>query len=582
MRLSTPTRQSRFPRVSFWLLLILAASLVLNLWGVGYGLPDRLYPDEGRIINIALAFGMGDLNPHYFNYPALTMYLLFFIYAAYFLVGRMMGIFSSAADFQRLFFTDPSSFYLLGRIWVAVTGTAVVAMVYRVAASAYRENKAGLIAALIFAPLPYFVYYSHFVVTDILLLFFILLAYLFIIGIYRTGELRYYLLAAAAIGLGAAVKYSPGMLVVTLVLAHLFRELDSGRRVWRLSFLRLPVLAGAVSVLFFFIGSPYCFLDYQGFLASLELREHIGRWHIFGTGEGSAWLDYPRLLFFHSFSMLNRFDPMGVILAGGLVWALRHRTKIDLLFLSFPLMLYLLMGRWTSGSIRYALPIIVVLALLAGRAIVEAFSAISRLKSEPVRRLARGSLSGVLVLSVSLSLLNTGLINFRLTRPDTRTLAREWIEDNIAPGTALAVEWDTEATVQLWESPEDIASKIEAYETGAASTIHHSSAEMAAVHRMRLEAVPEASYRIIRLGGMDGVTVLDDNYSLEELRARGVEYLVTSADVSRIFASPRGREVYPEQAAFYDRVERELIPAREFLPNPLSGPGPAIRIYRLD
>ena len=581
MKSSCQPSGGRFSGVSIFLLLILAGSLILNLWGIGYGLPDKYYPDEGRIIDNALAFGTGDFNPHYFNYPALTMYLLFFIYGFYFLVGRLAGFFSSLRDFQLLFFSNPSSFYLLGRVWVAVTGVAVVALVYRVGKMAFKSQNAGLFAALLLAPLSYFVYHCHFVVTDILLLFFLLLSYLFILGIYRSGKIGYYLAAGAAAGLGIATKYSPILLILPIFLAHIFHALEHKKQVFSSAFILPLVAAFGVMLLFFFIGSPYCFLDYGNFLASLQFRQLYGKKHTFGTGTGTAWLDYPRLLFNHSFLVLNRVDPLGIIFLLGLVWSLFRRTKIDFLLLSFPLALYLLMGSWTSGSSRYALPLVIFLAVLGGRAVAEIAGLLShRVGNMRLRRLGVGSLYGFIALSVSLSAINTVLRNYRITQPDTRSLAREWIGANIPPGAKIALEWDTEATVQLWETPDDIMAKIKAYEAGEAGTIHHSSEQMAAVHRMRLAAVPEQNYRIIRVGGMDGVTVKTDNYSLEELRERGTKYLVTSGEVTGIFASERGREIYPRQADFYKRIERELIQVKEFLPDPLARPGPAIKIYR--
>ena len=562
---------------------LILLSLILNLWGVSYGLPDRCYPDEGRIVNNALAFGMGDLNPHYFNYPALTMYLLFFLYGGYFAVGRLIGLFASPADFQLLFFSDPTSFYLIGRVANALVGTATVFLLYKLGRETFRDRKIGLLAGAFLATLPYYVFLSHFIVTDILQTLFILAAYIFIIRILRTGKLKNYIWAGVLAGLGTATKYSPGVLIVPIALAHLLYLKSKGEKI-TLPRLVFPVaVSGFFLVLLFFIGSPYNFLDFKNFYDSLEFRSHLGAVGTFGTRVGTAWLVYPRLMFYHGFTILNRLDPLGFVFFGGLIWAAFKRRREDLLLFLYPLIIYLMVGNWSFGSYRYSLPFIPFLALLGARAAVEAGQTLKqKIGRENLRRVLVGGVNGFVALVLLLSLANTALLNRRLSGPDTRTQAREWVEANIPPGTRIAVEWDTEATVQLWETPDDIREKIRAYEAGEAETIHHTAEQMAAVHRKRLEAIPEENYRITRLGGMDGTRVITDGYSLDDLRESGVEYIITSGEVTMIFAGERGREIYPVQSKFYRRVEDELPLAAVFTSHPFTSRGPKIRIYRLD
>ena len=84
--------------------IILSAALALRLLGIDFGLPYVFDPDEAVIVNHAVAFGRGDLNPHYFNYPSLFMYIMFVIYGLIYVVGWLTGIFASTVDFARLFF----------------------------------------------------------------------------------------------------------------------------------------------------------------------------------------------------------------------------------------------------------------------------------------------------------------------------------------------------------------------------------------------------------------------------------------------------------------------------------------------
>src|SRR5215831_1418252 len=133
-----------------WSPIILSAILVLalsvRLVGITWGLPYVFNPDEARIVNHALAFGTGDLNPHDFIYPSLYMYILFFVYGMSYVFGWLAGVFSSTDDFVRLFFNDATLFYLPGRLIAALSGVISVAMVYLLGRRAYNA-RVGLIAA---------------------------------------------------------------------------------------------------------------------------------------------------------------------------------------------------------------------------------------------------------------------------------------------------------------------------------------------------------------------------------------------------------------------------------------------------
>src|SRR4029453_9837981 len=58
------------------LLLVLVIGFGLRTFSAGYGLPDLYHPDEPKIVERAVRFHQGDLNPRFFNYPSLYMYAL--------------------------------------------------------------------------------------------------------------------------------------------------------------------------------------------------------------------------------------------------------------------------------------------------------------------------------------------------------------------------------------------------------------------------------------------------------------------------------------------------------------------------
>ena len=68
-------------RAETFLLIVLVIAGLARCWGIGFGLPHtECRPDETTILRIALKFGTGDLNPHFFRYPTLYMYVLSCLY----------------------------------------------------------------------------------------------------------------------------------------------------------------------------------------------------------------------------------------------------------------------------------------------------------------------------------------------------------------------------------------------------------------------------------------------------------------------------------------------------------------------
>ena len=85
---------------------VCATAAFLRVYALDYGLPGIYNPDELPILNRALAFAKGDLNPHNFLYPSLQFYALFVWEGLFFAVGRVVGLFHSLGDFQAQFFRD--------------------------------------------------------------------------------------------------------------------------------------------------------------------------------------------------------------------------------------------------------------------------------------------------------------------------------------------------------------------------------------------------------------------------------------------------------------------------------------------
>ncbi|MEI7751669.1 MAG: phospholipid carrier-dependent glycosyltransferase, partial [Candidatus Omnitrophota bacterium] len=175
----------RFSRETALLFGILVLALFLRLWGVQFGLPFLYHADEPIVVNHALAFGMGDLNPHFFKIPPFTSYLLFVCYGIYCVAGWAAGLFHSVRDFEQLFYFDPSSFYLIARlVFGVILGTLSVYFLFRLV-KRLGDIRTALWASFFLAVNFLHVRDSHYVYADIPLLLVLLLGFMVI---FRVSE----------------------------------------------------------------------------------------------------------------------------------------------------------------------------------------------------------------------------------------------------------------------------------------------------------------------------------------------------------------------------------------------------------
>src|SRR3954453_16246887 len=162
---------------------ILAGAAALRLVGIQYGLPyvSLLNPDEQNVVPRAwrMTHG-GGLDPHFFDWPTLVMYVL--------------------APFQP-WHGQPS--YLTGRLVVVALAVAGVAAAWWLGSVAY-GTVAAAIAALVTAVESSHVAYSHAAVTDVPLTTLVTVA----LALLVTGRFE---VAGVAIGLAGAGK-DPGAL----------------------------------------------------------------------------------------------------------------------------------------------------------------------------------------------------------------------------------------------------------------------------------------------------------------------------------------------------------------------------------
>ncbi|MFI5371370.1 MAG: glycosyltransferase family 39 protein, partial [Candidatus Eisenbacteria bacterium] len=250
------------------LIAILALALAARLWGIRYGLPWLFYfHDEPQVVLRALRFGTGDLDPHFFIWPATPLlYLAFLSYVSLFAFGRVTGLWSGKSGFAAAYFRDPSIFYILPRLHSVAFGVWGVWLANGAVTAAY-GTPVGIATALGLAVNALHAHYSHFAHPVTAMTAFTLLGLWAAVRLAQDGGRRELTLGAVAIGVGTSCQYHAALLVVPLGVAVLLR---AAREPGHAStWLVRGLVMGLAGVGLFLLIAPYTLLDYATFRADL-------------------------------------------------------------------------------------------------------------------------------------------------------------------------------------------------------------------------------------------------------------------------------------------------------------------------
>jgi hypothetical protein len=508
----------------------LGLATALRLRGLRFGLPHRLHWDEPTIVNRAVRFGSGDLNPRFFAYPTAFMYLLAGEYGALYMAQRLRRRVRGAADFAATFLTDPTTFYVLGRATTAACGIATVGLTYALAERTHGRRVATA-AALLLATNRLHAGHSKLAVTDVPMTALATAAHVIAARGRPASRTRDAVAAGAAVGLAASMKYT-GAIAGAAVAAEVL--LDGGPRRPRAARLAMAGLAALVS---FLATSPFVAIDRRTFWRDISFE----RRHMQGFGDSGprAWSFYgPRALL-----------PAAGLLAtvasiAGLARDTIARPRTTATLYGFPLLTLGMISSWRTRYARYALPVTPFQSIAAA----SGFAAIA--ERLPKRWSAIG-FAGLVAAAIAKPLVDTWRYGSLLRRTDPRVEAARWIERHVPAGTAIAVQ---PLFGRTFFGPPLQTDRTVAETLGWLSERGRLAEARPAVERT-LAARP--TYRHV-----------DFAYDVHALRETGAEYVAISSHVvSHHRQQPR---CYERELAFYARLWSECEPPVTFEAEPVE------------
>jgi len=528
-------------------------ALVARLVGIGWALPSVYHVDEITLVRAAMGMRFGDLNPHFFDWPSLYKYLNFFLFTAFIKFRVPLQLLFGVETMRRalpFWWGSTAPFHLLTRLLTMWFDLGSVGLTFLIGRKLY-SKQVGLLAALVMALSFTNIHGVQYSRVDVPTLFFVLLSFWFSRRLLQGLALRDYLLAGLFAGFAASTKYNGALVVVPLVVAYLLRvgSLSNLSILRRLSVNGTKLLlAGLAAVGGFLLGTPFALLDWKTFTFKEDARGFL--WQLqnmqghLGAEAANGW-------WFHfSITLRRGLGPLllGLAVLGILLALYRHRRR-DILLLSFPLFYFLYVGSWTVVYGRFMIPILPMLCLLAANGIAIVANKFKK------SNLIWGALVGLALVQPAWEVIKSDYI---LTQTDTRTLAKNWIDENLPDKSTIAMDTIYGAFLDPFYLPN--------------------------LRKATGEDDPEKGFYLLPWSKISETTPHEDPQKfLTDWQTAEVDYLVTSSLVYARYFSQNTEEVRPgvkNVQTDYNWFDENFKLLKEISPDDIR-PGPTIKIYQV-
>jgi 4-amino-4-deoxy-L-arabinose transferase-like glycosyltransferase len=430
------------------LLIILLSAVCIRYQGIKFGLPLAPHPDELLIINKASAIVKNaDCNPHFFNYPSLYIYMQSALIKAHYEIGKITG---KAYSFTAI---DRSTTFVIGRLLTLLLSLGTIGTVYVIGTVLF-DRTTGLLSTLFIVFSFLHITHSYVATVDSPMVFWAMLSFLMSAVIFLNGpKLRYYILNGIFIGLAIGTKYTAFIAVVPLLYSHLYRHSFSIKKI----FDRKLILAFLVLPLAFIISTPYAILDFQKFYTDIlwEAKHYSETGHPGYEAESTSYRAY-------SSCLLNGFGLIPIIISFlGIVRLLWNKKSTAFLLLLFPSSFFIFVGSYKVCFERNILIAIPFLSIFAGyymAATLQSFFEHAKHCVIQIREKQIIAMVGEKNFYLSLILVTFGLAAAygvygqgfksyeymkKISLPNTIWISTKWIENNIPPGSKIALDYYT-------------------------------------------------------------------------------------------------------------------------------------------
>lgn len=548
--------------------------VALRAPGIYAHLPNVYWHDELNFVEGALRVGAGELVAAGFGgyaHGTMTYYTLFAAFAAYFMAGRLVGVFDSPDDLLLSYVSDPSALFLIAR--TVMLGTSVVTIVLTFSLTRQLFNaRAGYVSAGLMA-VSFQAVQIAIGKEDSFYALLVLATVWLAVRMVDAQYVRWQLFALGALGGAAtAVKYFGVLLLPLVAMVGDLSQIRSGFG----GFCKRTAAGTAIFAATFLCLVPGVLLDTERFLISFRDLATTNTATLF-TDRAiavSPWYGY----LWHSVAVAS--GPLAAALcyvAAG--WMALTRPRDAAVLFAYPVLLValltasLLFGRPAEALNFYQISALPLLFVAAGGLVGHLWT--SR------RRVVRVAIAATLVSIVVTNLLDDIRFQRLLQLQDSRTVVRQWIEEHVPAGTTILVEGAIGTFVfegpQLMETEASLVRTLdEIRQQGGGGGL------WSAKIRVAREAGPQGRFDVHKVrdltddlleGAPPYVVVKDDRgRRLVEADGRYRAAFSAEADSPRLF-------LFVPMLSSADIARLRRIPL--LADDPKLIPGPDIRVYRL-
>ena len=418
------------PAVVFFALVILAA--VLRFPGAEGGLPYCWHPDEPKLINKGIQMlQSGDLNPHWFHYPTLPIYIQ--------AVGAALGYLDRVGNADFIPLADiptgaaDNLVHTIGDAHMWARGRKITGLMGALAAGFTMLTgrklfgpMVGLAAGLMVAFSPTHLVHSALITVDVPTSLGVSVLMLASAWVYTRGSAKDYLLASVCLGIAIGFKYNAAVGALTPLAAWLLSE----RRQERLG---LGLLLVPLGLVVFVLTMPFALVEPS--VALTDMAKEVNHYMVKGHGAASIEPGPTHLLAMLR-SLATDYLPVWMLGLFGLPLALKEgKWKALLIVAAFPLAYIAYM----SGSTVFFKRNIVV--LVPGFALLSAVG-LRALVEELIRRTGRAQLGmglGVALVALPTLFGVAHVVNNQRNITDSRTEMTSWLHAPEQVGWVIAV-----------------------------------------------------------------------------------------------------------------------------------------------
>jgi 4-amino-4-deoxy-L-arabinose transferase-like glycosyltransferase len=565
---------------SLLLLLICLVGFAFRVWGIDYGLPHegmtytQLTFEESKEVHRAFKLGIGE---YVWSFGKGGMYwILFFQFGIYYVVSLVFGWVSSPQEFAMQVLEDRTTAYMIGRITVAFMGVLTCAVIYWLGKRLF-DQRTGLIAAFIGAVTYHHVQSSSVINVDIGLVLFGWASVLCYVAYEQSRRIRWLVASGALAGIAIAFKLPAVLIVGWLCIAILTAPETkiSSRRLVREGITFFLALISALTIIApeWTLWASRIVLDtfasVGGSLAHAGNDDALdAEIYILSQYRPGFSLGYLRH-FAKDYNLALVVAALFAFLIG--IWRKQRWDILLGLFVVGFVFVISLHSRPTAE--RYLLPVLPALWLLGGRAV--AFLTDRHRLLLPI----------ALTVIVAMPIVNLARAGVERSHPDTRLIAKSWIESNVPAGAKILMDgFQHRYIVSPPLLPDE--STIERQVGRVATQVERGRQIGRGVNEVTLslyqEAISQAPGPRYELHStMHGLALESPDYYIENC----FDYVVTSSSIVNRYAPGRvGHERHPESVYFYEQLNTNprFNQIYQVGPVPWQSNGPTITVYEID